>query len=303
MIERVLAAQLGLITRDQAQRAGLTRRQLNRLLSSDWTIALPGVYRHRAVPVTWHQRLLAATLKAGSGSAASHRAAVALHGLRNYGCTMVEITRPAPTYFPIPGAILHRYRDLGSRDIVSIGAVPATSPIRTLVDLGAVCRPYLVARCLEEWTARRLVTIPKVLDAIARHDRPGRPGVQALRRVLDERVLGDLEPDSVDEGLLGTVLKKGGLPMPDLHHVTVLENGLIYELDWSYPEQHIAFELDGYGVHLISLEAFEGDRDRQNELLIAGWQILQFTSRSVRQTPARVVSQVRRLLSAEPAQV
>jgi hypothetical protein len=301
-IDRLFAAQLGLITRPQALAAGLSRRQIDRLLATDWAIAIPGVYRHRAFPVTWQQRLLAATLKAGPGSAVSHRAAVGLHGLRSFGCSLVEITRPSPEYFPIPEATVHRYVDLDPREIVRIGGIPVTSAATTLVDLGAVCRPYLVGRCLEEWTARRAVSIPKVVEAIGRHDRPGRRGVPVLKQLLAERVLGDLEPDSVDEGLLGALMARAGLPLPELHQLVVLDNGLIYELDWSYPDRRVAFELDGYGVHLVSLDAFEGDRDRRNELVIAGWQILQFTSRAVRRNPARVVSQIQRFLTTTSAQ-
>jgi hypothetical protein len=186
--------------------------------------------------------------------------------------------------------------------VVTVGHVPVTSPTRTLIDLGAVCRPYLVARCLEEWIARRLVKISNLVDAVERHRRVGRPGVEVLCRVLDERVLVDLEPDSVDEGLLGALLTRHGLPRPELHHVVVLDDGLVFELDWSYPERRMAFELDGYGIHLRSLDAFEGDRDRLNELEIAGWKVLQFTSRMVRNHPRRVVSQVRRLLADAPSQ-
>jgi Protein of unknown function (DUF559) len=173
-----------------------------------------------------------------------------------------------------------------------------TTPARTLVDLGTVCRPFLVARCLEEWVARRVVTMSQVQQVLDRSVGRGRRGAAVLRRVLDERVLGDLEPDSVDEGLLGEVLARHGLPLPELHHLVVLDSGLVYELDWSYPKRRVAFELDGYGIHLRSLEAFEGDRDRTNELKIAGWEVLQFTRRGVRNRPQRVVSQVRRLIAS-----
>jgi very-short-patch-repair endonuclease len=301
-LDRLLAAQLGLVTRQQALDGGMSRRQINRLLGTAWAVALPAVYRHRSFPETWNQRLLAATLKAGEGSAVSHRAAVGLHGLRGFKCDMVELTRPAPEYFPIPGAVVHRYTDLRPEDVVTIGGVPVTSPARTLVDLGAVARPYLLHRCLEEWTARRSVRIPQVVDAITVYDTPGRRGVHMLQRVMDARVLRDLEPDSVDEGLLGEVLVRHGLRLPELHHVVVLESGLVYELDWSYPDLRVAFELDGYGVHLVSLEAFVNDRDRRNELLIAGWRILQFATKTVRQHPRRVVSQVQRLLAESASQ-
>jgi hypothetical protein len=194
--------------------------------------------------------------------------------------------------------VFHRSYDLDAGDVRWHGPLRVTSPARTLADLGAVCRPSLVSRCLEEWVARRVVTLDAVEAALGRLHTPGRVGPAVLRRLLDQRVLEDLAPDSVDEGLLAEVLARHGLPLPTLHHLVVLHSGLVFELDWSYPDRQVAFELDGYGVHLRSLEAFEGDRDRLNELKIAGWHVLQFTRRVVRSNPRRVVSQVRRLIAS-----
>ena len=82
-----------------------------------------------------------------------------------------------------------------------------------------------------------------------------------------------------------------------LHHLVTLASGIVYELDWSYPEHRLALELDGYGVHLRSRDAFEADRQRRNELEIAGWRVLNFTERMVRCRPALVVGQVTRALA------
>ena len=70
-----------------------------------------------------------------------------------------------------------------------------------------------------------------------------------------------------------------------------------FELDWAYPEAMIGLELDGYGIHLRSADAFDGDRDRRNELVLTGWDIYNFTKRMCRRNPARVVDQVRRALA------
>jgi len=64
----------------------------------------------------------------------------------------------------------------------------------------------------------------------------------------------------------------------------------------AYPHVRVALEVDGYGVHLRSRETFEHDRDRQNELEIAGWRVLRFTSRALKHEPARVAGQVARML-------
>jgi Protein of unknown function (DUF559) len=300
-VDALFSRQLGLITRRQAVETGVSRRQLDRLVGGDWVAVHSGVYRHRACPASREQFLLAAVLKAGPGSAVSHRAAVHVHGLRNYRCDMAEISRPGRSSVRMSGVVLHRSLDLVPAQVCIVGNLPVTTPVRTLVDLGAVVSRLLVARCLEEWLARRVTTIAEVRKGLQVQGGHGRIGTGVLRAVLDVRVLADLEPDSVDEGLLAEILVRHGLPMPALHHLVVLDSGLVYELDWSYPELMVAFELDGYGIQLRSLEAFENDRDRSNELHIAGWRVLRFTSRSVRQHPARVVSQVKRLLVSSTA--
>ena len=70
----------------------------------------------------------------------------------------------------------------------------------------------------------------------------------------------------------------------------------MFELDWSYPDFLVAFELDGYGVHLRSFAAFENDRLRRNELEIDGWAIMNFTRNLVMNRPSRVIDQVRRMI-------
>ena len=68
------------------------------------------------------------------------------------------------------------------------------------------------------------------------------------------------------------------------------------ELDYAYPAALVALEVDGYGVHLRSRETFENDRDRPNEVEIAGWRMLRFTSRALKDEPAHVAGQVARML-------
>ena len=55
--------------------------------------------------------------------------------------------------------------------------------------------------------------------------------------------------------------------------------------------------MDGYGIHMRSLDAFDDERMRRNDLENEGWQILNFTDRQVRRQPGRVVQQVRTALA------
>jgi hypothetical protein len=68
-----------------------------------------GVYRVPGSPVTWHQRIMAATLAAGAGAVASHRAAGYLHGLEGIE-PMAEVTVD-PSRTPHPrGVVVHRLK-------------------------------------------------------------------------------------------------------------------------------------------------------------------------------------------------
>ncbi len=263
-----------------------------------WIGVHPEVFRHGAFPNTYEQRLLGAVLATGPGSAVSHRAALDRHGLRGFASRLIEVSRPTAVDQPLAGVRLHRSSDLGPDWIASHDGVPVTTPVRTLVDLGAVVRPGVVRWCMEEWLSDRVVTIDALRGALDALGRRGRSGVGVLRRVLEERVLVDLIPDSRSEVRLVEILQTHGLPEPAFHHLVERNGRVIAELDVSYPEFKVAIEVDGYGVHLRSQAVFENDRHRQNDLEILGWAVLRFTRRALRDHPDRVADQVRRMLRA-----
>ena len=301
VLDRFLARQHGIVTRRQARTVGMSDRQIDRRLAASQLLPVhPGVFRHAAVPVTHAQRVHAALLALGPGAAASHRTAVGLLGLRALDVRLVEVSWPRRAARPLAGVMVHRVPDLEERWVRTVERMAVTRPERTLVDLGAVVHPWFLARCLEEWLASRQVTIPKLESALAAHSRRGRPGPAALRRLLDQRVLRDVVTDSRFEARLAEVLVRQGLACP-VHHHLVRAGRVVAELDWAYVGEEVALEFDGYGVHLRSLEAFEHDRVRQNELEILGWHVLRFTARQVRDHPARVADQIERMLARRAA--
>ena len=84
------------------------------------------------------------------------------------------------------------------------------------------------------------------------------------------------------EGITGWVANH---PLPLL--------GVIYYLDMAFPKLKLALEIDGWTYH-SSPSAFEHDRWRQNDLVLAGWRVLRFTPLMLRETPQVVVAVVRR---------
>ena len=68
----------------------------------------------------------------------------------------------------------------------------------------------------------------------------------------------------------------GGLPEPVQQQPVAIGNRH-YRIDLAYPEHKIAIEIDGWEYHR-SRSAFEDDRNRANDLVVAGWHVLRFTS-------------------------
>jgi Transcriptional regulator, AbiEi antitoxin len=292
-----LAQQLGLVTRAQARDAGIGPRQLHRLVAAGDLVAVHrDVLRHPASPPTTEQRLLAAVLAAGPDAAVSHRSAAEVVGVSGLRTRLVEVSRPASSIKRLDGVVVHRIPDLAPEDVHRVGALAVTSPARTIVDLGLVCRRPLVQRVMEEWLANRTVTFDELEAVLVRVGRHGRNGAGVLRTILADRALGATVADSVPEGALGELLVRHGFPPLVHHHLVTLPGGAVFELDWSYPEHRLGFEVDGYGVHLRSRAVFEHDRLRRNELEIHGWRILQFAGTTVQHRPRIVVDQVRRAL-------
>jgi very-short-patch-repair endonuclease len=237
---------------------------------------------------------MAACLSAGSGSAVSHRAAARIWEVDRLRSAPLEISVPAGRQPRLHGVSVHRASDLHPEDIRRVGAMPVTSPARTLVDLGAVARPWLVERALDSRLVAGHVGVDEVsalLDVVARK---GRSGAGVLRAVLARRALGDAAPDSLAEAMLARILAAHGVPAPTYHHLVTIA-GEVFEVDFAYPEAKLAIEVDGYGPH-SSREAFERDRRRQNLMEEDGWRFLRYTPAVLTTRAGSVAAQVHRLL-------
>lgn len=57
--------------------------------------------------------------------------------------------------------------------------------------------------------------------------------------------------------------------------------GRKYRIDFAFPADKLAIEIDGWQYHGKTLGAFRNDRTRQNELAVAGWLILRFPAGDV----------------------
>jgi very-short-patch-repair endonuclease len=288
-----LSTHFGVIARPELLALGVSQRQIEWMLTCGELVHVHrGVYRHAAAPRSYDQRVHAGLVATGPDAVASHRSALVLHGARNFSADLVELSTTARSRSRRTGMIVHRTSLLERRHVCIRRGLRVTTPARTLVDAATVMAPQLVARFAQDWLANRVTRVDElntVLDEL-----PTRNGAASFRRALEAVDLRGA--DSVPEARLGVVLNAAGIP-PTLHHLVTVETGDTFELDWAYPSARVGLEVDGYGIHLRSFDAFEKDRFRRNEIEVVGWHVLNFTRRMVRNRPSQVVDQVRRALT------
>ena len=65
-------------------------------------------------------------------------------------------------------------------------------------------------------------------------------------------------------------------PSPSAQHAVVLGRRR-RPIDFAYPERMLAVEVDGFEFHR-DRSAFDEDRARANDLVVAGWHVLRLTS-------------------------
>lgn len=278
------SSQHGLVTWQQLIDAGVAGSTIARWVRAGRLVHVqPRVYRVAGAPVTWHQQVLAAVLAAGPGAAASHRTAAVLWAMLDQG--PIEIVVPRGRTPQLRGVLVHQTRD--PIPVTRRFGIPVTSPMRTIVDLGAVLPALAVEEALDRTEVARLCSVAAVEWELARVARPGRRGAGTLRAVLDRRALLEIPPDGMLEPRFARLLKGAGLPMATFQHRLGR-----YEIDFAYPDLRLAIEVDGYGPH-ASRRAFQHDRDRQNALVGLGWTVLRFTWADVVKRPDHVARVIR----------
>jgi len=263
-----------------------------RLQGSDWRRVGPGQYA-RPSAAGHRTRVAAAWLRLPEGAAFSGRTAAWLHGLDLKPTDPIEVVAPLRCRISARAGIFLRRAEVALDEIVEVEGLPATSAVRTVVDLAWLLPVSDAVAAADAALNARLLTIDDLRDAASR--RAGRQGVGRLRRVLD---LVEPLAESPMETKLRLLLVFAGLPRPSAQAPLHERSGaFIGRADLFYPDAGLVLEYDG-AIHRDSLVE---DSRRQNRLLEAGYRLLRFTSADVLRSPDSVVAQVRRALHELPA--
>jgi hypothetical protein len=295
--DRELAAlagrQYGVVAHRQLRALGLTNRQVGlRLERARLHRRHPEVYAVGHTALTREGRWMAAVLACGRRAALSHWDGAALWGLMPLRGRRIHVSTPSRSARdPDPTVIrLHRIGTLREDERGMTDAIPVTTVARTILDLA----PHLTPRALEDMIAQadRLGVFDRtaLVRTLGLHPRqPGRRRLVDLLGMVAERGAADLR--SALEVRMMQLCDDHGLPTPVAN---VPLAGILVDFHW--PGTRLVVETDGYAYH-SGRAAFERDRERDQELALAGYTVVRFTYNQVTRTPETVAQRLRRLLA------
>jgi very-short-patch-repair endonuclease len=275
-IAQLAARQHGVVSQAQLVAAGFDRdaiqyrRRVGRL-----HLLHRGVYAVGHRPPSPLATAIAAVLACGPDAVLSHRSAAALWRILPRWPTTPEVTTPGK--HRLPGIHVHRTRNT---EATTNYGIRVTTPLRTLVDLADVLPPKRLTRALNEAQVQRLTTPQELATLLTRY--PGRRTAQ----LTPERGASksDLEDDFV------RFLKHHHLPLPERNQTIAG-----HEVDAVYRDHHLVIELDSRQFHATP-RAFEKDRDRDADLLNAGFPTIRITHHRLKHHAAREAARLGQIL-------
>ena len=238
-------------------------------------------------------RRVAATYEwAGEDALLSHCTSGVLLELDGITSRRVEISTPRKLRSNL--VIVHR-RPTERLPSKRLGSVRVTSAEQTLLDL-AGCVPEARLELAFDSALRNGSTR---FDRVAQHlnDFGGRgvAGSRALGELLRQRIPCPRPTDSQLEIDFLRLTRRFGLPRVHSQFPVELSNGEKIHIDFAYPSQMLAIEVDSVRWH-SGLRAIKRDNERQNLLVAMGWRVLRFEWNDVIYRPQVVAAQIRSAL-------
>lgn len=290
------AIQHWVLTREQALALGYRESAIDyRLRTEQWKPIRESCYL--VVPVDPRPRVfLEAAVHSIRGAFVSHESAGELHGLHHVPRGLMVISVPTKTTHAFPNVIVRRPNDVEHQHLEVLDGLPVTTAIRTAFDLTTLFRYGRVERILDDAIVAGhfdLETYREFAESLCRR---GKPGSANNRRYLAERGTGYVAPTTELERILLSLLRRGGLPNPELQVPLPWYQPAFGICDGYYREARLIIEADGRRWHTL-LADFESDRKRDNEAMRNGHRVLRFTYDTLTKSPGQVISLVRDTLA------
>lgn len=296
----VAERQYGLVTRADLRGVGVSPRGLRTLVAHG---ALVPVGRQTFVvggaPVSDRRRVLAACLD--TGGVASHATAAWVHGIGDFrpGNPPAVVVRRARSDYRSAIADVHSSTWLPGDDVLSVAGVPTLSVARTLFSLASVV-PRIpkerVAGAIDRAVRDRKAADPWLWWLLERIRRRGRNGVTVFEELLSDRAGGKVTESWLEREFL-RILAAASVELPVCQRKIRRNGAFVARVDFLYAERRLVVEVSGHASHSTRAQLTD-DARRRNELILAGYQFLEFTYDQVVGAPDVVVAHVREALGS-----
>lgn len=225
----------------------------------------------------------AALLACGPHVFLSHRTAAAIWGLLRTLPAEVEVSVVGRRSSSREGLRVHRIQSIDPSEVRQHQGLWVSSPARAVLEIAATGTAKEVARAIDEGLAHRLFTPPELRGVLERN-RPCR-GAARLAEIIGDETATATGRSRMEKDLL-RLLRDAGLPLPE----TNVPFGR-FELDFFWPRERLAVELDSYRFHR-GPDAFNRDRDKDLVLRDARIDLLRFTGDHVGSRSLMVLAQI-----------
>jgi very-short-patch-repair endonuclease len=267
------------VTRAQLVALGIDSRAIEYRLAAGRLLLL-----YRRVYAVGHQppsplaTAMAAVLACGPSAALSHRSAAALWRIDPRWRRPVDVT--APKEHRHPGIRVHRSPHAQTTTHYGI---PTTTPAQTLLDLADVLDDRQLARAVNEAYVHKLTTPKQLANLLTRS-----PGRRTTR--LTPHTIATTPTRSHLEDDFRRFVKRHRLPVPETNQWIAG-----HEVDAVWRTHNLIAELDSYTFHTTN-SAFEKDRERDADLLDAGFSTIRITHKRLKHQAEREAERLRSLL-------
>ncbi|HEY0519510.1 MAG TPA: hypothetical protein VGC84_08455 [Ilumatobacteraceae bacterium] len=268
-VHLLMSAQHGVAATTQVRR-GLTWRDQTMMIGAGaWRRDNDRVVTSRSAPVTWHQRVMVATLT--TRGVASHTTAARLHRLDGFSRAdaVHVLLRYNQRRSKADGARVHLSRVFAETDQLIVDGIPTVILPVCLIQLADGAHDDMI-RALEG-TMRDGINPTWIRQVAARYDRPGLPAARRVVRALDQRVDGTVAR-SWFQRLASRVLSNAGLQMVDEYPVHQGAR-LLAQLDLALPDLLVGVECQSWQWHSTP-DAQRRDAERRRKLRRLGWEIV-----------------------------
>jgi very-short-patch-repair endonuclease len=281
---------MGVFRGTEALRHGVSRKQLTRLIDGGALVReFPDTYRVAAVRSSPEQRLRAALLWAGDGSAAAGASAGALFDLHGVRPNRPEIVVPRSRRLRHPGVTVHRCDDRAALMLRRVRGVPVTGVEATLMALAYSLGDEAIEVACEDARRRNLTSAAALAEYVARFGGPGRRGSAALRRLVN-----DLDPRYPARSTLEVKTRR----LLVAHGITDFQrelplswNGRLYRFDFGFERARTILETNGRRWH-DDPNDFERDNEKWSVPARHGYRVVFATWTKVTRHPDQLIEEL-----------